>query len=226
MALADTLTAVGTAALTRSGARPLDAELFSVWPGAAFAASVLPVQCVPGDNLAIHVGVAQAASGSALVVDTAGTSEYGYVDEILAVAARVRGLAGIVIDGCVRDVAGIARCELPVVATGVAVREPGREAGGAVGREIRFGGTTRVRRGDWVVADDDGTVVLPRARATAVVTAALEAVERERTVLDALSRGQSTLDVLNLDPSRVTGWEGEPDRAATPRLRDVSAAGY
>lgn len=212
MALADTLTAVGTAALTKNGARPLGSHLFPVWPGAAFAAAALPVRCLPGDNLAIHVAVAQAGPRTALVVDASAEPDYGYVDEILAVAARMRDLSGIVIDGCVRDVAGIARCELPVVSAGVSVLEPSTDGGGSVGEQVLLGElrTQPVRRGDWIVADDDGVVALPRGKATAIMAAAIAGVERERAVLDALSSGKSTLDVLNLDPSRVTGWSGEP----------------
>ncbi|MDA8370258.1 MAG: RraA family protein [Nocardiopsaceae bacterium] len=203
---------MGTAVLARCGARPLGSHLFPVWPGAVFAAAALPVHCVPGDNLAIHVAVAQAPPGSVLVVDAAGDPEYGYVDEILAVAARMRDVAGIVVDGCVRDVGAIARTELPVISAGVSVREPGHDAGGAVGREVlmnRGQAPTPVRRGDWVVADEDGAVCLPRGRVTAIVADAVQSVSRDQEVLDALCTGKSTIDLLNLDASRVAGWEGE-----------------
>ncbi|WP_184583487.1 RraA family protein [Lipingzhangella halophila] len=209
---------MGTAALARSGARIMGTHLFPVWPGASFAATALPVRCAPGDNLAIHVAVAQAQPGCALVIDVAGEPEYGYVDEILAVAARMRGIAGLILDGCVRDVSAIARTDLPVVSAGVCVRAPGHDAGGAVGREILMRGDpapTPVRRGDWVVCDDDGVVCLPRGQAAAIMAAALEAVSRDQEVLDALGSGRSTLDLFDLDPSRVTGWEGAP--AATGR---------
>ncbi|GAA1775113.1 RraA family protein [Streptomonospora arabica] len=225
MALADTMTAMGTAALTRCGARPLGAHLFAVWPGASFAATALPVRCAPGDNLALHVAVAQAAPETALVVDVSGEPEYGYVDEILAVAARMRRISGIVVDGCVSDVAAIARSGVPVVSAGVSVRAPGHEAGGEVGREVRLDdgrAPVPVRRGDWIVADDDGTVCLPRGRATAIVADTVEAVAAEQRMVDALSAGASTLDLLNLDPSRVAGWEGAP---AAPAARSAERAG-
>lgn len=215
MVLADTLTAVGTAALARCGGRPFGTHLFSVWPGASFAAAAFPVRCTPGDNLAIHVAVAQAPPGSALVVDVAGESEYGYVDEILAVAALTRGISGIVLDGCVRDIAAIVRCELPVFGTGVAVREAGHEAGGSVGRQVSMaaGGPVPlpVRRGDWIVADDDGVVCLPRGQVSSIIAETVNSISRERDVIDAVYAGESTLDLLGLDPSRVTGWEGAAD---------------
>lgn len=211
MALAESLTAVGTTALTRCGGRPLGAHLFALAAGAPFAATVLPVRCAPGDNLAVHVAVAQAPQGAALVVDAAADPEYGYVDEIIAVAADMRGIAAIVVDGCVRDVAAIARTGLPVVAAGVSVRPAGHDAGGTVGQEVLMAGEpvpTAVRRGDWVVADDDGVVCLPRGRVAAIVDATVRAVSRDQEILAAVCSGGSTLDLLHLDPSRVAGWDG------------------
>lgn len=237
MALAETLTAVGTVALARCGGRPFGTHLFSVWPGAAFAATAFPVRCTPGDNLAIHVAVAQAPPGCALVVDVAGEAEYGYVDEILAVAASTRGVAGIVLDGCVRDIAAIARCALPVFGAGVAVREAAHEAGGSVGRQISMtpGGPAPlpVRRGDWIVADDDGVVCLPRGQVGSIIAATVDSVSRDREIIDAVYAGESTLDLLGLDPSRVAGWEDRSEhrsrRPGRPRalgaLRDTAARG-
>ncbi|MGW9552898.1 RraA family protein [Nocardiopsis sp. NPDC055551] len=226
---------MGTVALARSGGRPFGTHLFSVWPGAAFAATAFPVRCAPGDNLALHVAVAQAPPGSALIVDVSGEPEYGYVDEILAVAARTKGIVGIVLEGCVRDVAAIAHCELPVFGTGVSVREAGHDAGGSVGRQITMEATgpvpLSVRRGDWIVADDDGVVCLPRGQVSAIIADTMSSISREREIIDAVSEGASTLDLLGLDPSRVTGWEEAPDpptdlttrrgrpRALNPRKR-------
>ncbi|MEU3306680.1 RraA family protein [Nocardiopsis sp. NPDC006832] len=226
---------MGTVALARSGGRPFGTHLFSVWPGAAFAATAFPVRCAPGDNLALHVAVAQAPPGSALIVDVSGEPEYGYVDEILAVAARTKGIVGIVLEGCVRDVAAIAHCELPVFGTGVSVREAGHDAGGSVGRQITMEATgpvpLSVRRGDWIVADDDGVVCLPRGQVSAIIADTMSSISREREIIDAVSEGASTLDLLGLDPSRVTGWEEAPDpptdlttrrgrpRALNPRMR-------
>lgn len=218
MALADTLTAVGTVALARCGARPFGTHLFPLWPGASFAASALPVQCTPGDNLALHVAVAQAPRDCALVVDVAGESEYGYVDGVLAAAARARGVRGIVLEGCVRDIGAVARHRLPVFGTGVSVREARHEAGGSVGRQISMAGSgpvpLAVRRGDWIVADDDGVVCLPRGQVGTIISETVSSVSREQEIIDAVCAGESTLDLLGLDPSRVAGWEDSAEQRA------------
>ncbi|GHD36848.1 hypothetical protein GCM10007147_44480 [Nocardiopsis kunsanensis] len=235
MTLAETLSAVGTVALARCGGRPLGAHLFSVWPGAAFAASAFPVRCAPGDNLALHVAVEQAPPGSALVVDVAGEAEYGYVDEILAVAAHTRGIEGIVLDGCVRDIAAIARCAMPVFSSGVSVREAGHHAGGSVGQMITMSAAgplpLQVRRGDWIAADDDGVVLLPRGQVSSIIGKTVASLSHEQELIDAVHAGQSTLDLLGLDPSQVSGWEGDGEHhsrrgagARAPR-RDGTARG-
>src|ERR1700737_4906047 len=95
----DQLQQFGSATLGESGATPLPPRLRPVWPGAALAAPVFPVHCTPGDNLAVHVGVARAPAGSALVVDVGEVAERGYWGEVLTTGAQARGLAGLVIDG-------------------------------------------------------------------------------------------------------------------------------
>src|SRR6516165_5663852 len=99
------LVALGAATLGESGARAMHNRMRPAWPGARLAAPAFPVRCTPGDNLAIHVAVARAPAGSALVVDVGTAREYGYWGEVLTTGAESRGLTGLVIDGCVRDVA-------------------------------------------------------------------------------------------------------------------------
>jgi 4-hydroxy-4-methyl-2-oxoglutarate aldolase len=100
----------------------------------------------------------------------------------------------------------------------VAVREAGHDAGGAVGQQISMTANgpapLPVRRGDWIVADDDGVVCLPRAQVSGIIAEAMSSLTRERALVDAVAAGESTLDLLGLDPSRVAGWEGaNEDRA-------------
>ena len=112
---------LGAATLGESGARAMRNRVRAGWSGAALAAPAFPVRCTPGDNLAIHVGVARAPAGSALVVDVGEARELGYWGEVLTTAAEARGLAGLVIDGCVRDVAALAAHGFPVFSTGLAL---------------------------------------------------------------------------------------------------------
>src|SRR5205085_104771 len=79
-----------------------------VWPGAKVAGPAFTAACAPGDNLAIHVAVTAAPHGSVLVADASAVPHLGYWGEVLTTGAQARGLAGLVIDGCVRDVDALA----------------------------------------------------------------------------------------------------------------------
>lgn len=138
---------LGAATLGESGALPMPGRIRPVWPGASVAAPAFPVTCTPGDNLAVHVAVAAAPAGAVLVVDVGDVPDRGYWGEVLTTAAQARGLAGLVIDGCVRDVAALERLAFPVFSrggpTGCHQEQPGpRRTGGH--RRRRAGGGRRL----------------------------------------------------------------------------------
>src|ERR1700722_2281304 len=140
---------LGAATLGESGALPMPGRLRPVWPGAAVAAPAFPVTCTPGDNLAIHVAVARAPAGSVLVVDVGDVPDRGYWGEVLTTGALARGLAGLVIDGGVRDVAALERLDFPVFSRTVALRGATKSNRGTVGLDATVAGTP-VSVGDWV----------------------------------------------------------------------------
>ncbi len=116
---ADALAGLGAATFGESGARRLPPRVRAAWPGAALAAPAYPVGCTPGDNLAVHVAVTRAPAGSVLVVDVGDVHHRGYWGEVLTTAAQARGLAGLVIDGGVRDVGALERLGFPVFSDGI-----------------------------------------------------------------------------------------------------------
>ncbi len=136
---AHTLLELGAATLGESGGRPMRNRIRAAWPGASLAAPAYPVACTPGDNLAIHVAVARAPAGHALVVSVGETRELGYWGEVLTTAAEARHLAGLVIDGCVRDVAALAAHGFPVFSTGIALPGATKDKAGSVGSRALVG---------------------------------------------------------------------------------------
>ncbi len=196
------LRALGSATLGESGAVPLDPRLKAVWPGAAVAGPACPVRCAPGDNLPIHVAVATAEPNSVLVVDVGALAERGYFGEVLATAALARGLAGLVIDGGVRDTDALAALGFPVFASMVALAGATKQERGTVGRPVTVGGATVAPR-DWVVGDADGVVVVPAHAVASVVEAGRARQGREQAYFEALRSGQTTLELLGLDASLV-----------------------
>lgn len=151
------------------------------------------VRCVPGDNLPIHLSLAKAAPGDVLVVDGGGFIG-GYWGKILTVAAQRRGLAGLVIDGGVRDVRDLRELGFPVFARGVGVRGTIKRDAGATGAPVTVGGV-RIDAGDLVLGDADGVVSVPAAKVQDVLAAAREREDRERAVIDRLRRGELTVDI-------------------------------
>ncbi len=196
------LQALGAATLGESGALTLPARLRPVWRGAVLAAPAIPVRCTPGDNLAVHVAVASAPPGSALAVDVGGVDARGYWGEVLTTGAQARGLAGLVIDGGVRDVAALESLGFPVFSALVALPGATKVGRGSVGRPGTVAGTP-VRLGDWVVGDVDGVVIVPGTELDAVLATARGRTAKEQGYFEQLRAGTTTVELLELDTTPV-----------------------
>ena len=159
--IAAALGALGSATLGESGGRAAHRRLSPAWAGATLAAPAYPVGCTPGDNLAVHVAVTKAPKGSALVVDVGDVADRGYWGEVLTTAAEAAGLAGLVLDGGVRDVAALEAHGFPVFSATIALTGATKDKPGTVGQPVRVGGVL-VSAGDWVVADVDGVTFVPK----------------------------------------------------------------
>ena len=138
--IAATLQRLGSATLGESGGLPTDRRLKPAWPGAALAAPAYPVRCTPGDNLAVHVAVTTAPAGSVLVVDVGPVPDRGYWGEVLTTAAEAAGLAGLVIDGGVRDVAALEAHRFPVFSSTISLPGARKDQPGTVGAPVTVGG--------------------------------------------------------------------------------------
>ena len=194
-ALAAAPTAMLSDALGRWG--NMDAAIRPVAAGMQCFGPAFTLRCWPADNLTIHRAVELAAHGDVLVIDGGSGRDTALLGDILVYAARLRGVAGIVLQGLVRDSAAIAAQGLPVFSSGATARGPVKETLGAVQVPIQCGGVL-VRPGDLVAGDDDGVVVVPREQAAAVAERIRLIHEREEQVKKALAAGQTTVDILGL----------------------------
>lgn len=192
----------------RIGALP--SHIKPIDPSFCLDAPAFPVRCPPGDNLWLHRAVAAAPPGAVLVVSTGGAREYGYWGEILGAAAAYRGLAGLVIDGGVRDSHSLVRSGFPVFAARVCIRGTGKDpdAGGGMGEPVVIG-AVEIGSGDLVVADADGVVVIPTALAPEVVGLAQERDRKEREILERIHSGESTSTIYDL-PTELPGAPSVP----------------
>jgi 4-hydroxy-4-methyl-2-oxoglutarate aldolase len=156
----------------------MDIGIRPLWPSAGrMAGPAFTVRCPPGDNLMLHAAIYRAARGSVIVVE-AGDTDYAVAGGNVCAVAQRRGIAGFVVDGVIRDVAEAREMGFPVFARGV-IPIPGAKAAIApLNEPVRCGGVT-VLAGDVVVADEEGVVVVPGARAPQLLTDARARQARE-----------------------------------------------
>jgi 4-hydroxy-4-methyl-2-oxoglutarate aldolase len=167
--------ALPTALLSDAASRPiaLAGHIRPVWRGARLAGPALTVRTEPGEHPAVRRALEQATEGVVIVVDGGGFLERALWGGRMSALARDRGLAGVVIDGAVRDVDEIEELGFAVFAAGVVPTPPVRAGDGETGSAISCGGIV-VSPGDLVVGDADGVVVVPRRDIDEVVARARE----------------------------------------------------
>ena len=198
---AEELVALGSATLGESGALRMHPRIKPAWKGAVVAGPAVTAKCGKGDNLAIHVAVADnIIVGTVLVVDATNPPEFGYWGEVLTTAAGANDIAGLIIDGGTRDTDAIEALEFPVFSALIALTGAQKKKGGTVGQTVTVGDVD-VSPGDWVVGDTDGVVVIPRAQLNDVIDAATTRYENEQELFRELKEGRTTIELLGLDPS-------------------------
>ncbi|MCH1881908.1 RraA family protein [Agrococcus sp. ARC_14] len=124
------------------------------------AGSILPILVREGDNLAIHRALDEAQEGDVLVVNAQGYTDRAVFGGLLGAGCVARGIAGVVIDGALRDVEEFEELGLPVYARAVSPAGPYKHGPGSVGMPVACGNVV-CNPGDVIVGDADGLIVLP-----------------------------------------------------------------
>jgi 4-hydroxy-4-methyl-2-oxoglutarate aldolase len=194
---------LGAATLGESGGRPMSPRVRAAWHGARISAPAFPVICAAGDNLAIHVAVAEAPAGYVLVVSVGIEAERGYWGEVLTTGAEARGIAGLVIDGGVRDQSALEAHGFPVFSTTIALRGATKEHPGRIGGSSIVG-DIQVEQDDWIVADADGVAVVPHTKLDDVLAAGQAREAKEAKYFEELRAGRTTIELLALDTAPIT----------------------
>jgi len=178
----------------------IDPAIQPAWSGARVCGLSLTVECPPGDNLMLHLAVADAPPGVVIVANVGAYLWAGAWGEILTAAAQARGIAGLAIDGAVRDIDAIRAVKFPVFSRGRAIGSCTKERCGRLGEPIQFGGVT-VRPGDLILGDADGLVVVEQERLDEVYETAVKRRDRESQIIEQLRGGRTTVELLGLaDP--------------------------
>lgn len=158
--------------------------------GLRIAGPAVTAFCAPGDNLMMHRALYLAQRGDVLVVACAGENSGAQWGDMAARYALQKGLAGVIVHGCIRDTDTLEELKFPVWSTAISPIRPDKKGHGMVNVPISCDGVV-VNPGDLIVADGDGVVCVPRAEAEAAVAGARARMSREDAFAEAIRNGGS-----------------------------------
>jgi RraA family protein len=189
--------------LTAGGAR-----LRPMHKSGYLAGPALTVKCRPGDNLMIHKALTMAQAGDVLVVDAGGDLTNSLFGEIMVATALKIGVAGVVLNGAVRDSEEIGEGSFPLYAAGVTHRGPYKDGPGEVNVPVAIDGMV-IHPGDLVLGDRDGLLCVPFDDAEEILAATRKKMELEKKMLADIAAG--TLDTSWIDATlKRIGCNTEP----------------
>lgn len=165
-------------------------------PGMKVAGPAFTVEVRPGDNLMIHAAMSLARAGDVLVIDGKGDQTAALMGTIMITACRQLGIAGVVIDGAVRDSLEIAEMGYPVFSVGTNPNGPTKFVPGRIGHPVTVGGVT-VHPGDLVAGDADGVVVVEREKIASLLPLAARKVKDEADRIAAIRQGDTAAKWLD-----------------------------
>lgn len=170
--------------------------LSGVTPGVKLIGPALTVRTYPGDWAKPVEAIDRAKKGDVVVINAGGVGPAVW-GELATHSAIQKGLAGVVIDGGIRDVAEIIKLKFPAYARMITSAAGEPRGLGEIGIPIKIGGV-RIFNGDWLIGDEDGVVVVPRGRAVEVANRAMDVLERENRIREEIKAGGTLSSVTEL----------------------------
>lgn len=156
--------------------------------GAAMAGPALTIKSRPGDNLMLHKALKIATPGDVIVVDAGGDLTNAITGEIMLGEAKLKGYAGVVINGAIRDSEVVAKDSFPVFAAGVTHRGPYKDGPGEINVPIAIDGMV-INPGDLVIGDADGILCVPFDQVAEILASAQKKQVIEAEMIAAIAAG-------------------------------------
>ncbi len=205
MTTPERLAKLGTATVSEaSGGGVLELDLVQAVPGSRVAGPARTVLCAQGDNLMVHAAMKSVRSGEILVLTMPDPVPVALFGELLGIQAKGRGVAGVLVDGAMRDVEELCSLGLPVWARWVRVTGASKAAWGAIGGSVMVGGV-EIRNGDQVVLDRDGGVVVRTELVDDILAAAELRAVAEASKRELYRSGVLSIDRLDIEISTSEG---------------------
>ena len=170
--------------------------LIMVTPNVKLIGPALTVRTYPGDWAKPVEAIDKAERGQVLVIDVGGVGPAVW-GELATHSAIQKGLAGVVINGAIRDVPEIVKLKFPAYAKIITPTAGEPKGFGEIGVPVQVG-KVRVFTGDWIVGDEDGLVVIPKERAVEVANRAMDVLERENRIREEIKEGGTLSSVMEL----------------------------
>lgn len=164
--------------------------------GVKMVGRAVTVQTFEGDWAKPVEAIDIAQKGDVIVIYN-GSKYVAPWGELATHSCRNKGIAGVVIDGAVRDIEDIRAMKFPVFASAVVPNAGEPKGFGEINAEIKCGGLT-VKPGDYIVGDDNGVVVIPKERAYEIARRAMEVKKNEDRVREEIKRGKTLSQVVEL----------------------------
>ena len=194
-----TLARLGVATIHEAAGRTgiIDIPLTQVVPGSRVAGPARIALCAAGDNTMVHAVLAHATPGDVLILTSTDPAPVALLGELVATQAEARGVAGILVDGAVRDLDELTAIGLPIWARFVRAQGATKDTAGKLDVPVVIGGAD-IGPGDVVVMDCDGALALPSDRIDEVLPLALERAEHERAMRARYALGELSYDLQGI----------------------------
>jgi len=180
-------------AMHRGGVAP---GIHPIAPGLRCFGRAVTVRTAPGDWAKTVEAIDVAGPGDVLVIDVGGVppSPWG---ELATHSAMNRKIEGVIIDGAARDSGDIRKLGFPVFCRTTCPNAGEPKGFGEINATVHISGVA-VNPGDWIIADDDGVVVIPQEHAVEITNRAMDVLEKENRIREEIQRGSTLSKVAEL----------------------------